>query len=112
MELVLASRNAHKLGELSSLLAPNRLSPLPLEVELPPETGATFAENALSKARAASRATRKAALGEDSGIVVSALGGGPGVLSARYAGEDADDEQNLSKLLRATEEAEDRESVV
>jgi XTP/dITP diphosphohydrolase len=108
LELVLASRNPHKLGELSSLLEPNRLSPLPPDVELPPETGATFAENALSKARAAAYATRKEALGEDSGIVVSALGGRPGVRSARYAGHDADDRQNLLKLLTETREANDR----
>ena len=68
--------------------------------ELPPETGATFADNALGKARAAAAATGKPAMADDSGIEAAALGGAPGVRSARYAGEDATDEENLAKLLR------------
>lgn len=100
MRLVLGSRNAHKRRELEALLAPHQLAALPERVELPPETGSSFGENALAKARAAARATGQAALGEDSGIVVPALGGSPGIHSARYAGEHASDEQNVAKLLR------------
>jgi XTP/dITP diphosphohydrolase len=108
VRLVLGSRNPHKLRELGELLAPHELDPVPPEVELPPETGSTFAANALLKARASAAGAGATALGEDSGIVVAALGGEPGVRSARYAGEDASDEQNLDKLLRETEGAEDR----
>ena len=100
MKLVLASRNPGKLRELEGLLTPLRLEPLPDDVELPPETGDTFAENALEKARAAARATGCPALADDSGIEAAALGGAPGVRSARYAGEEASDEENLAKLLR------------
>jgi XTP/dITP diphosphohydrolase len=100
VRLVLASRNAHKLRELSELLAPHELVPLPGEVELPPETGTTFAENALGKARAAAAATGMAAVADDSGIEAAALGGAPGIYSARYAGEGASDGENLAKLLR------------
>jgi XTP/dITP diphosphohydrolase len=68
-------------------------------VVLPPEEGETFAENALVKARAASAATGRPSIADDSGIAAAALGGAPGVRSARYAGERASDEQNLRKLL-------------
>jgi XTP/dITP diphosphohydrolase len=84
------------------------LAPLPGEIELPPETGDTFAANALVKARVTARATGGPALGEDSGIVVAALGGAPGIRSARYAGEDASDDDNLRKLLREIESSSDR----
>jgi XTP/dITP diphosphohydrolase len=100
MRLVLSTRNPHKVRELGTLLAPHEVLPLPEEVELPPETGHTFAENALEKARAAARATGLPAVADDSGIEAAALGGAPGVRSARFAGEDATDEENLSKLLR------------
>jgi XTP/dITP diphosphohydrolase len=106
--MVLGSRNAHKLRELSGLLAPHELEPLPDAVELPLETGDTFAANATLKARATVRATGRPSLGEDSGIVVAALGGAPGIRSARYAGESASDDDNLRKLLRETEDASDR----
>lgn len=99
MRLVLASRNAHKLRELRELMAPHELVALPDSVTLPPETGTTFDENALAKARAAAAATGEPALADDSGIEAAALGGAPGVRSARFAGEDADDAENLSKLL-------------
>lgn len=107
MELVLATRNLHKLREFEPLLAPHVLLPLPDEVELPPETGETFAENAVVKALTAAAATGKAAIADDSGIAAVALGGRPGVRSARYAGESATDEENLAKLLREVP-AEDR----
>jgi XTP/dITP diphosphohydrolase len=100
VRLVLASRNAHKLRELETLLSPHEIAPLPEEFQLPPEVGATFLQNALGKARAAAKFTASAALGEDSGIEAAALGGAPGVRSARYAGEGASDEENLAKLLR------------
>ena len=100
MRLVLASRNEHKLRELRPLLAPHELVPLPAEVELPPETGESFEENALAKAVTAANATGMAAVADDSGIAAAALGGAPGIRSARFAGEGASDEENLEKLLR------------
>ena len=108
MRLVLASRNPHKLRELRALLAPHELLPLPDGVELPPETGSTFAENAAVKARAAARSTGCPVVADDSGIAAVALGGAPGVRSARFAGERASDEENLAKLLREVPEGGDR----
>ena len=100
MRLVLSTRNEHKLRELSELMRPYELDPLPDGVELPRETGTTFADNALVKARAAAGATGRPAIADDSGVEAAALGGAPGVWSARYAGEGATDEENLEKLLR------------
>jgi XTP/dITP diphosphohydrolase len=108
VRLVLASRNPHKLRELGALLRPHDLEPLPDGVELPPETGTTFAANALIKGRAAAAATGSAAVADDSGIQAAALGGAPGVWSARYAGEGATDEENLAKLLREVPDDGDR----
>ena len=99
MKLVLATRNDHKLREFREALPGVEILPLPGEVELPPETGETFADNAVEKARAAHEATGLPAIADDSGIEAAALGGRPGVRSARYAGENATDEQNLQKLL-------------
>jgi XTP/dITP diphosphohydrolase len=101
--LVLSTRNAHKVREFSRLLAPYRIEvePLPAGVELPPEDGATFASNALPKARTAARALGRAAIADDSGIEAEALDGAPGVYSARYAGPGATDEANLAKLMAA-----------
>ena len=106
--LIVATRNEHKLRELREALPGFELEPLPERVELPPEEGQTFAENALAKARAAAAATGRAAIADDSGIEAAALGGRPGVLSARLAGEGASDKQNLRKLLDELDEAEDR----
>jgi XTP/dITP diphosphohydrolase len=106
--LLLATRNPHKLRELREALPGVEIEPLPDDVELPPETGETFAENALGKARAAQRATGRAAIADDSGIVAYGLGGRPGVRSARYAGEGASDEQNLARLLEELGAASDR----
>jgi XTP/dITP diphosphohydrolase len=106
--LVLASRNAHKLRELEALLDPHRLEALPDGVELPPEHGASFAENASAKALAVAEGTGRASLADDSGIAVAALGGRPGIHSARYAGERATDEENLAKLLRDLQGTSDR----
>ena len=97
--LVLASRNEDKLAEFAEILDGFVLAPLPAAVELPPEDGETFTENALTKARAARAATGKPAIGDDSGIEAMALGGRPGVRSARFAGPAADAEANLAKLM-------------
>jgi XTP/dITP diphosphohydrolase len=106
--LVVATRNEHKLRELHEILAGVELEPLPDGVELPPEEGDTFAANALAKARAAHAASGAAAIADDSGIEARALGGAPGVRSARFAGPDATDEQNLERLLRELDGADDR----
>jgi XTP/dITP diphosphohydrolase len=100
VRLVLSTRNEHKLRELAELMRPYELDPLPSGIELPPESGTTFADNALGKARAAASATGRPAIADDSGIEAAALGGAPGVWSARYAGDGATDEENLAKLLR------------
>ena len=105
---VVATRNEHKLDELRQIIDSLDLIALPNEVELPPEDGKTFAENALGKARAAHRATGIASLADDSGIEARALGGKPGVRSARYAGLEASDEENLDLLLRELDGSEDR----
>jgi XTP/dITP diphosphohydrolase len=105
---VLSTRNDHKLRELREALPGIEIDPLPEEVVLPPETGDTFAENALGKARAAQAATGRTAIADDSGIEAHGLGGRPGVRSARYAGEDATDEENLEKLLHEVGEGKDR----
>ncbi|TMK68368.1 MAG: RdgB/HAM1 family non-canonical purine NTP pyrophosphatase [Actinobacteria bacterium] len=108
MRLVVATRNEHKLLELRALLPDHELVPLAAAVEVPPETGATFAENARVKARAAARATGEPAIADDSGIEAAALGGRPGVRSARFAGEHASDAENLARLLREVPLAGDR----
>lgn len=108
MRLVLSTRNPHKLRELAAMMHPYELDPLPDDVNLPPETGTTFAANALGKARVAAAETGRPAIADDSGIEAAALGGAPGVWSARYAGEGASDEENLAKLLREVPEDGDR----
>ncbi len=106
MKLLLATHNEHKRREFERLLDRSacgrrwQVQALPANVILPPEEGRTFAENALGKARAAAKATGRASIADDSGIAAAALGGAPGVRSARYAGEQATDAQNLHKLLR------------
>ena len=97
--MILASRNEHKLSELARILGDRRLQALPDAVALGPETGETFAQNALAKARTAAAATGEAAIADDSGITASALGGAPGVRSARFAGEHSTDEENLALLI-------------
>ena len=104
MEVVLASSNPGKLAELKARLEPAGLHVVPQDafgVEPPEETGLTFVENALIKARAACAATGLPALADDSGIVVDALEGAPGVRSARYAGPGASDGGNVARLLEA-----------
>jgi len=99
--VVLATRNAHKVIEMKRLLEPAGIAvePLPDGVDLPPEDGLTFADNALAKAVTAASATGRPAIADDSGIEAAALDGGPGVRSARFAGPNATDEQNLEKLM-------------
>jgi XTP/dITP diphosphohydrolase len=103
--VILATRNEHKLREMAEMLPGVDLTPLPEEVELPPETGDSFEANALIKARAAHRATGEVVVADDSGIEAVDLGGAPGIYSARYAGEGASDETNLEKLLREVDAA-------
>jgi XTP/dITP diphosphohydrolase len=98
--LLLASHNEHKRRELARMLDGHEVEMLPADVTLPPEDGETFLENALGKASAAARATGRVSIADDSGIEAAALGGAPGVRSARYAGENASDQENLAKLLR------------
>lgn len=84
----LASRNAHKRDELIALLPEIEILPLPKDAPEPEETGETFAENALIKARSAAEFTGLPALADDSGLCVTALGGAPGIYSARYGSSD------------------------
>jgi XTP/dITP diphosphohydrolase len=105
---VVATRNRHKLRELEEILASLELVPLPDGAQLPREEGKTFADNALAKASAAHSATGLAALADDSGIEARALDGRPGVRSARYAGPEASDDENLVLLLRELAGADDR----
>jgi XTP/dITP diphosphohydrolase len=98
LRLVLATRNAHKVREVGRLMDGVAVEPLPDDVTLPPEDGDTFAANALGKARAAAAALGRAAIADDSGIEAAALGGAPGIRSARYAGPGASDADNLAKL--------------
>ncbi|UPG86268.1 RdgB/HAM1 family non-canonical purine NTP pyrophosphatase [Luteibacter aegosomatis] len=103
MRIVLASGNAGKVAELRQLLAGSDIELVPqtaLGVGDADETGLTFVENALIKARHAARATGLPALADDSGICVDALGGAPGLYAARYAGVHGDNAANNAKLLR------------
>lgn len=104
MRVVVATGNRGKLVEFQQLLGGAGVELLPQSdfgVEPPAETGVTFAANALLKARHAARLTGLPALADDSGLEVDALGGAPGVYSARYAGADASDAANIAKLLAA-----------
>jgi len=100
VKLVLATGSRHKLREFGVLVAPHVLEPLADGIDLGPEIGLTFAENALGKAVVAARAIGAPAIGDDSGIQADALGGAPGIYSRRYAGETATDAENLAKLIR------------
>ncbi|ENU1227243.1 MULTISPECIES: XTP/dITP diphosphatase [Providencia] len=103
-KVVLATGNPGKVNELADLLRDfgmDIVAQTSLGVESAEETGLTFIENAILKARHAAAQTGLPAIADDSGISVDALGGAPGIYSARYAGEEATDEQNLVKLLEA-----------
>ena len=111
-ELLIATSNAGKIREFQSLLAalPLRLrslSEFPAAAEID-ETGASFAENATLKAKAHAEQTKLWTLADDSGLEVEALGGAPGVLSARYAGKDASDAERVARLLSELSRAGDR----
>lgn len=102
MKVVLASGNPGKVREIADIFAGLDIQLVPqseFNIESPAETGTTFVENALLKARFAAAATGLPAMADDSGIVVDALDGRPGVYSARYAGETASDSANVDKLL-------------
>jgi XTP/dITP diphosphohydrolase len=126
MDLLLATRNAHKTREFRELLGNNfnvtDLSAFPL-IAVPEETGGTFQENAILKAvavsqqlvrtsrcdvRTAQRAVPTLVLADDSGLDVDALGGAPGIFSARYAGANTSDKENISKLLGELSHRRDR----
>ena len=111
MRVVLATRNAHKVAELQRILEPYdiELSSLADYPDAPDvaETGATFADNALLKARAVSDATGLVAVADDSGLSVDALNGMPGILSARWAGRHGDDVANLELVLAQVAEVPD-----
>jgi XTP/dITP diphosphohydrolase len=101
-QIVLATSNKGKIAELQTLLSPLPIEWIPQsELDIPDaeETGKTFIENAILKARHASKLSGLPALADDSGLVVDALDGAPGVYSARYAGENATDEERNQKLL-------------
>ena len=104
--LVLASNNEHKILEIKDMLgdAYQVLKQADFNIGPIPETGKSFKENAIIKAREVHKITGLSTLGDDSGLVVEALDGEPGVYSARYSGEDATDEENNRKLLRKLEE--------
>jgi XTP/dITP diphosphohydrolase len=111
-KIVFASDNPGKIREVADIFADLNISVLPQKefaIESPEETGTTFVDNALIKARHASDRSGLPAMADDSGIVVDALDGRPGVWSARYAGEDATDEQNVDKLLEELAEVADGE---
>ncbi|NOQ64271.1 MAG: RdgB/HAM1 family non-canonical purine NTP pyrophosphatase [Methyloprofundus sp.] len=99
-QIVLASGNAGKIKEIQTILHDYAIRPQ-YEFNIPEaeETGSTFVENAIVKARNAAEYSGLAAIADDSGLVVDALNGAPGVISARYSGLQATDEQNLQKLL-------------
>ena len=110
MKLVLASGNRGKLAEMDAILADLGIEPVAqgaLGIDDVDETGTTFVENALLKARHASRVARLPALGDDSGLCVDALDGGPGLYSARYAGAHGDAQANIAKLLDALRDVPD-----
>lgn len=102
MKVILASNNAGKIRELSALLKTMQIEIIPqAEMNIPDieETGLTFIENALLKARHASQIARLPAIADDSGLAVAALNGEPGIYSARYAGKQGDANANINKLL-------------
>jgi len=112
-KLVIASNNAGKLREIGEILAPLGIEVLPQSAFKVPEADepyATFVENALAKARHAARLTGLAALADDSGICVDALGGAPGVQSAHFAGEPRSDARNNERLLQLLEHKADRKA--
>lgn len=114
MIFIAATNNKNKIAEFDRILHPLGITVLPaseLGMELPEveETGETFEENAELKAKSACEATKRPAIADDSGLMVDALGGRPGVYSARYAGEGATDEEKIDKLLSELRDTPDGE---
>ena len=109
-KIILATGNQGKVRELNAMLKSHYIivSQKDLQVEEVPETGSSFIENALIKARNASFQTNLPSLADDSGLEVEALDGDPGIYSARYAGEEATDEDNISKLISNMEQHQNR----
>ena len=109
-KIILATGNPGKVRELSAMLNGHYsvVSQKEMQVEEVPETGSSFIENALIKARNAASQTGLPAIADDSGLEVDALGGEPGIYSARYAGEGASDEENLNKILINMEHQDNR----
>lgn len=107
-KLILATNNPGKIAELQTILSPiHCISQTSLGIESIEETGLTFVENALLKARHICRLTNQPALADDSGLVVQALNGEPGIYSARYAGEDATNEERINYLLEQMKDVPD-----
>jgi len=112
-KIVLASGNQGKVREFTSLFADygvDVIAQKELGVEDVPETGTTFVENAIIKARHAAEITGLPAIADDSGLVVDALGGAPGIYSARFAGDNANDSNNIDKLLSELASSENRKA--
>lgn len=113
MKIIFASNNQGKIDELQNLLSNSTIQIVPqseYDVKEIAETGLTFVENAILKARHASQVTGFPAIADDSGLVVPSLQGAPGIYSARYAGEKATAKQNIEKLLQALTQQKEREA--
>lgn len=109
-QIVLASGNTGKVKEIQAILGGYSIvTQAEFNVPEAPETGTTFVENAIIKARNAARFSNMPAIADDSGLMVDALNGAPGVISARYAGANASDEENLQKLLQELKNVPDQE---
>lgn len=110
-EITLATNNPGKISEIQKILSPIRLiAQETLGIQSPEETGLSFIENAIIKARYASRLSHRPALADDSGLVVPALKGQPGIYSARYAGKNATSQENIELLLHRLEYEADRQA--
>ncbi len=108
--IVLATQNAGKIREFQAMLAPIECLPQSMfDIPSVDETGLSFVENAILKARHVSQYANAPALADDSGLMVNALSGKPGIYSARYAGKDADDATNIAKLIEALKEVPEKQ---
>ncbi len=113
IQLVLASNNEGKIAEMSLLLAEQQIEVIPqseFRIDDVEETGTTFVENAILKAKNAAKISGLPALADDSGLVVPALGGEPGIYSARYAGTPKSDSKNNAKLLKKLKDNPNRQA--
>jgi len=113
IDVVLASNNSGKLQEFSALFTPlkfNIQAQNKLNISSIDETGLSFIENSLIKARHASKLSKMPAIADDSGLVIPALDGAPGIFSARYSGKDANDQNNIDYLLTKMKDIKDRQA--